>query len=429
MNLETSASNIIEMPKTQKISDFLVSEYEVEGNLYPQEIFFENDSVESITEEQPGVFLIKAKKPKNKSELLGFSGGIHGDEKAGIEIADNILGKTISGSLEVQENFVVIYGNLRSFNAYGRKGYRVEPREKGKGALANLNRCFLPCENFNITPEKLREYLEQKNCTRAQKRAFQIMYGLQTIIKESKAEYIEFLDIHQSFNSPKISEVQQNRISLKFLKKFMNSFKSKTNEDFYTFMVAYVNHLGKKSLINWVRTFSGIISGAVIREISKEPSGTFAEYNARLLQELHVDFDLDGFSATLEMGEAGRTDSKTRVPQLQRFLEDKISGTFSSTKKRKQEKQNSIEIWEVVGEIHKTKASENFTFLDENGNPIDDKFIKDFVPFKAKIIASDGVIKYVLEDFSAVPLFANREVGAGDRIVVLCRKSPLSSTY
>ncbi len=375
----------VEIPKHWGVSQFILSEdmlkerlclIKVENNCdYPREIIFQNHSVKNIIEFAPGIFFVEAKYPKKPKELLIISGGIHGNEKAGIVVADQILEKAIHENLEVREHFVVTYGNIKAFNVNGLIGSRIIPYEAKEGRFSNLNRCF--------------GAIVKNPKTIAQERANVIMKALDDILKYSGAENTELYDIHQSFHSPRKVQVQETE--------------GEIGRNFYTFMIAYVDK-NREEVLNWTSDMKDFLSGIVFRDLEPKNSGSFAEFGTRVLK---------GFSGTLEMGEAGRIDGKTYMNQLLKFLVLKVMGEFESP-----ENQENFDIWNIARDV----IQEDFHFEDFEGNHISKNEIRDFIKVGYRIVSKLGYIIREIDPEKTRSLFANDSVLSGDRLVVLVKK-------
>lgn len=156
--------------KDNQFSDISIKEESVKEE-YPKKLVFNNLTVDSIIAPVPGVLKIDSKKKSKKT--LVFSGGMHGSEKAGIEILDKIIKNIVSGSLKVNKNILLIYGNLRAMFKNVRL---IEPEF---GVISNLNRCFN--QGIFNNPKSY-----------AQERANAIM----SVTEKLKPGFIEVIDIH-----------------------------------------------------------------------------------------------------------------------------------------------------------------------------------------------------------------------------------------
>lgn len=336
---------------------------EINNEKYPKNLVFNNSTVLNITLPSSGILQIKSKIKSN--DTLVFSGGIHGDEKAGIEILDHLVEEIVSGTLEVKHNLLLIYGNLRAMNMRDGKGHRcIEPE---LGIISNLNRCF----NQGIFGNP-KSY--------AQIRANEITSAVEKFVRG----FVEVIDIHQSFVVPTVRDVRGNN-----------------NRTEYTYAILYYKDV--KKILNWIyEKYSDIVAGAVLNDMSQKHT-SFAGYMAQ---------KFEANSATFEQGAIGYTDWDTFTPQLLQNIKTKISGNG------KLKKPLGFDVWKFTGNI--IKETEDFKFLSKDGeilkkNPID------FLPIGYSRIAKDNKKYFDIADNERL-LFSNCDVPLRDRVAMIIKK-------
>lgn len=323
---------ILSLPDSADLSLISIEE-EKKGEKYPKRLSFENPTVASITLSAPGVIEIESREGGDKTRVI--SGGIHGDEKAGPVIIDDIMQEIVTGKLNVCENLLLIYGNLQAMDVNDGKGARcVEPE---LGIISNLNRCFN--QGIFANPENY-----------AQARANQITEATERLVKGC----IEGVEIHQSYDVPTVGEVRggNDKSQYNFGMLFPTESLAKTTE--------------------WIRkNFSDIIAGGVITSHMDQDQKTFAGYLAQ---------GMDSPAVTLEQGTIGSTGPETFTPQLGENLKRKISG-----EKEISNPQN-YDLWEASDVIiHKP----GFSWHDKDGQKTKNS-PRDFMPTHEGLISSDG---------------------------------------
>lgn len=361
--LHESYQNIT-LNNNEKFSDIAIQE-EAYLNDYPKKLTHSNTSISTINLPIPGVLEIIGK--NNTDFTLIFSCGMHGDERAGIEVVDTLVSEIVFNKLPVNSNILFIYGNLKAMSANDGKGLRcIEPE---KGWVSNLNRCFIDSDGNSLN-------------SYAQERANLIMTeGLNHLVSGK----IEVLDIHQSFKVPLVGDVRDN-----------------SDRTEYTF--ALVSPHDRKSILEWVyEKYSDIVTGVVLNNINSV-STTFSGFMANKYK---------ANAATLELGTIGYSDFVSFTPQLTENIRNKIKGSSYLDRKL------GFDIWEVVGFVFKKSA--NFTFLDKNGEKTNSCQC-DFMPLDYTEFAQDENQVFTIKNNECL-LFANSQVPIGDRAAVIIRKS------
>ncbi len=329
----------------------------VGGRTYPDTLSHRNKDVTRITHALPGILKIECR--HNTKDTLVLTGGMHGDEKAGIVILDRLIHEIREGKIPVRRNLLLMYGNLEAMKANGGKGLRcVEPEV---GATSNLNRCFN------------RGHFAEPRCY-AERRANQLTRCAEATLR---GHTVEAIDIHQSFGVPTLSDIRLNG-----------------DRTEYTYAMLYPLEL--KKTLRWVYdNFSDIVAGGVLNDMNKTHY-TWAGYMAQ---------EFGAHAATFEQGTIGHTDHVTFTPQLYDNLVRSVGGNG------RLKSPEGFDVWRCVRGI--TRTSEDFTFLDKNGKSLD-RAPQDFVPLSYATIAQDREIAHVLEEGERL-LFANAGVPVGDR--------------
>lgn len=326
---------------------------------YPLTLAYRNDSVVRISHVCPGIVEVESR--HGGGDLLILTGGIHGNEKAGVLILDRLIRDICDGVLPVQRHVLLMYGNLRAMRANEYRGARcVEP---DVGITANLNRCF--SGDLFLSPQCYAEY-----------RANQMMQAVRRAVPANGR--IEAVDIHQSFAVPRLCDVRDT-----------------TDRTEYTYAIVYPVKSEDQTL-QWVHDYySDIVAGAVLNDATLRHH-TFAGF-------LAAEYGAD--AATFEQGTIGFTDHVTFTPQLCDNLGRSIrkAGPLSEPL--------GFDVWRCVRSI--TRLSDQFTFLDKHGNPTDREPL-DFTLLGYPVIARDGEREYLL-DFEERLLFASSNVPVGDR--------------
>lgn len=323
---------------------------------YPKKLSFDNPTVANITLSAPGVIEIESLKGEDETMVIG--GGIHGDEKAGVVIIDELMKEIVDGSLEVNQNLLLTYGNLQAMDANEGKGVRcVEPET---GITANLNRCFN--QGVFANPKNYAEF-----------RANQITESVERLVKGC----VTGIDIHQSYDVPTVGEVR-NII----------------DDSQYTFGMLFPTESLEKT-VNWIRAkFSDIVAGTVITSHMDKPQKTFGGYLAQ---------GMKGDAVTLEQGTIGDVGKDTFTPQLLENLKRKIRGEDEI-----QNPQN-FDLWEASQIIYKTPS---LHFMDSNGLRTE-SLPRDFMPTNPGLIAKDDEVEYRVKEGERL-LFAGLHMPNGD---------------
>lgn len=349
-----------------RLSELSINEVDQNISNFPKQLPFTNDFVSSITAPVAGVISIKCKPVTPLiTRPLVLSGGIHGDERAGVVILDKLAKDIMSGDLSVFRDVVLIYGNLRAMSENGGNGVRCVEEEVG--VTANLNRCF--GNSLFGNPQCYAEY-----------RANQIM----KFLHEVDMRNFEAIDIHQSFKVPYVSEVR-----------------GKIDRTEYTYAMLYPHDID--DTLKWIHeSYSDIVAGAVINDMSIHHN-TFAGYMAR---------EFGASSATFEQGTIGNVDWATFTPQLFENLCQKVSGVNII------DKPLGFDTWEYVNSI--IRRDDDFAFLDASGNDLDGA-PTDFIPIGYKCIARNGDERHHINDGERL-LFGNAKVPIGDRAAAIIRE-------
>ncbi len=346
--------------------------YRFPSATYPREVHTNlpsSSNIASFREMAHGCFWVRRRRVSSE-RLLVVSGGMHGDEKAGIFIVETLLNKLTEGVINLHTDTLLLFGNIEAAFAQDGKGVRAL-KENGCGHFNNLNRCF-------GTP------FSNPKCY-AQKRANEIMHVLEEVAPKYKR--IDAIDVHQSFAVPLVEEVRDNC----------------HNRTEYTYAMAYPGVHPEHEVLNWFyQEYSDIVAGVVLYPPGTYP--TFAGYMAATF---------GAYAATFEQGTIGYLDEVTYTPQLLANLERKLSGRFII------DKPLGFDVWEKRQDI--IKEHTDFTFLDINGNPTHTP-PRDFVAFPQQAYAKQGGVLIYREGRERL-LFANPDVPVGDRTAcVIARK-------
>lgn len=321
-----------------------------------------NTDIASVTEVSPGIFEVRV--AKAEATPLIVSGGIHGDEKAGINVLDFIMAELSKAKTKVHRNLLLIYGNLEAMGANDGLGIRcVEPEF---GELSNLNRCF-----------GHGQFEQPENY--AQRRANEIMAAVDNFVTNNGVP--DVIDIHQSFNVPPLKEVRGGA----------------PDRSEYTYAMAYPVHGEEESLRWFYDSYSDIVAAVVLNDMTRKHH-TFAGYTAEAY---------GANASTFEQGTIGYVDHDTFVPQLRRNLLRKIGGENQIGRRE------GYDVWKWVRDIKKRTA--NFRFVDAEGRRAEAPF--DFLPVRRGdrgLVAIDGEEKHELGNGERL-LFANPNVPIGDR--------------
>lgn len=328
-----------------------------------QEMSVHSHDIASIFEVVPGIFEVRAL--REECMPLVIVGGIHGDEKAGIAILDQIIKELVKTKTKVRRNVLLVYGNLEAMRASNFKGARcIEPE---KGAFSNLNRCF----GYGLFKDP---------GTYAQRRANEMMQAVASFV--SRFGVPDVVDIHQSFAVPSLRAVRAGP----------------PDRSDYTYAMAYPVHGEDQSLSWFYQSYSDIVAAVVLNDMTWEHH-TFASY-AALTYGAHA--------ATFEQGTIGFVDYDTFVPQLRRNLLRKIGG------EQRLRRPEGYDVWRMVRSV--TKQTESFHFVDGESRRADAPV--DFLQLRREVVALDGDTVYKLAE-NERPLFANAHVPIGDRALAV----------
>ena len=336
---------------------------------FPQGIENVNKNISHFKHLAPGIFEVRKSLAVGPKPLI-IVGGIHGDEKAGIVILDDIIKALCETDMVVRRDLLLIYGNLESMKANDFTGVRCVETEFGE--LSNLNRCFGRGQFKNP-----RNY--------AERRANEIMSIVEKFVAEVGVP--DVIDIHQSFAVPTLEAVRGNT----------------ADRSDYTYAMAYPVTGVDDSLRWFYEDYSDIVAAVVFNDMSNEHH-TFAGYMAQ---------KFGSNASTFEQGTIGYTDFETFVPQLTKNLLLKISG------RAKIEYPEGFDVWRYVRSI--TKLSDDFRFVDTVGKRR--KAPRDFMPRNEGVIATDGSEIHRLHEGECL-LFANDEVPIGDRAAAVVERFP-----
>ena len=331
---------------------------DIDGNgTYPNELPHRNPDIEHISHMLPGILNVRSR--HDDGTTLVLTGGMHGDEKAGIVILDRLVHELCEGEVPVKRNLLLMYGNLRAMQAEGGKGLRCIESEVG--ATSNLNRCF----NYGT--------FEHPKCY-AERRANQMVECAEAVLQGRR---VEAIDIHQSFGVPTLADIRQGG-----------------DRTEYTYAMLYPRDIS--DTLSWVHHyFSDIVAGAVLNNMSKVHR-TWAGYMASRF---------GAHTATFEQGTIGHTDHVTFTPQLYDNLVLSVGG------EGRLQNPQGFDVWKCQRGIIRT--SENFTFLDAAGQPLQ-RAPQDFVSISYRTVARDGTTAHMIDEDERL-LFANAEVPIGDR--------------
>lgn len=334
---------------------------DVEGRgEYPNELHHSNKDVARIEHVAPGIVEIESHYGGNTCFVL--TGGIHGDEKAGVVILDRLIHGILGGDIPVKRNLLLMYGNLAAMKANGGKGLRcIEPEV---GATSNLNRCFK------------RGKFKSPQCY-SEMRANQMMTHAESVLRGCE---VEAIDVHQSFAVPTLDNVRLNG-----------------DRTEYTYAMLYPHDV--EATLLWIyHYFSDIVAGGVLNDMTAVHN-TWAGYMAA---------EFGAHAATFEQGTIGHTDHVTFTPQLFDNFRRSIAG------EGRLQNPEGFDVWRCVRGIF--RKSDDFAFLDSEGNPLE-RAPLDFTPLGHPAIARDaGTIHEVLPGKDGERLiFANPEVPIGDR--------------
>lgn len=338
-------------------SNIAMSDVDGMRRSYPEIIETANDYVRSIEMIAPGI--IKVEPHFASNEYLVLSGGVHGDEKAGVVILDRLLYDIIIGDLPVQgKNILFLYGNLEAMQVNDGHGARcVQPEV---GVNSNLNRCFN------------RGRFEKTRCY-AERRANEMMDAIAGLGNAN----IEAIDIHQSFDVPTLEQLRGDE-----------------DRTEYTYAMLYPKT--EQSSLAWIyMCYSDIVAGAVLNDMD-QTHHTWAGY----LATQH-----GANAATFEQGTIGRVDHLTFSPQLLDNLRRHIRGEVRAMYRQ------GCDVWRCVRSI--ARNTKDFMFLDSRGNPLT-KAPSDFMSLGYSVVARDGDITHQLTSEERL-LFANATVPLGDR--------------
>ncbi|KND51984.1 MAG: Succinylglutamate desuccinylase [Parcubacteria bacterium C7867-001] len=324
---------------------------------YPSTLEHRNPDILRMTLRGPGIIEVESR--HGDDDLFVITGGIHGDEKAGIVILDRLVHNILNGSIPVRRNLLLMYGNLAAMAANDGRGVRcIEPEV---GVTANLNRCFN------------RGLFNEARCY-AERRANNLMHAAHI----ASGCRVEAIDIHQSFAVPVLSTVRPTG-----------------DRTEYTYAMLYP-HTNVDETLKWIfEHYSDIVAGAVLNDM-RVTHTTWAGYMAA---EYHA------HAATFEQGTIGHLDHVTFTPQLYENLARAVGGNTLLAEPE------GFDVWQCIKPI--VRNSDEFSFLDENGAPVTNAPL-DFVPLRCSIVARDGETLYALEPGQRL-LFANAAVPLGDR--------------
>jgi succinylglutamate desuccinylase len=334
---------------------------------YPHVVKTENVGVEQMRQTIPGVYEIRAKNATLPPLVL--SGGMHGDEKSGIVIIDNLVDAIVSGKLVVKRHLLLMFGNLRAMAVNNFKGARCIEMEVG--ATSNLNRCF--GSGMFASPR----------CY-AERRANELMQEVERFVGSYGRP--EAIDIHQSFNVPTLRDVREG-----------------ADRTEYTYAMLYPIESDLAATLGWIRScYSDIVAGAVINDMTVNHV-TFAGYMAK---------KHGAHAATFEQGTIGFEDYNTFTPQLLANLSRKIAGEAVL------EEEEGFDVWRGVRNV--TKSTNNFRFIDPSGATTA-QAPRDFLPQPAGTFARDGHQVHELAVGQRL-LFANADVPIGDRVAMVIER-------
>lgn len=342
--------------RRENFSNIAMSDVRGERRSYPQPVKHLNTSVARMTMIRPGIIEVESRHGGN--DVLVISGGIHGDEKAGIVILDRLLFDIVTGDLPVHQNLLLLYGNLEAMQVNDGRGARcVEPEI---GVTANLNRCFN------------RGKFNNPRCY-AEWRANEMMDAVSTL----HGMRVEAIDIHQSFDVPTLERLRDD-----------------DDRTEYTYAMLYPHD--ESTTLSWVlMRFSDIVAGAVLNDMSVTHH-TWAGFMAT---------EYGANAATFEQGTIGHVDHVTFTPQLLDNLRRSVRGQDHATYRQ------GFDVWRCVrGIVRETSA---FTFLDADGTPAK-RAPSDFVPIGHTTIARDADTIHEIEPDHRL-LFANAGIPIGDR--------------
>jgi succinylglutamate desuccinylase len=327
---------------------------EIQKLYKPFKVSHKNDSIADIIMPSSGCLIIESRNGKNDTNII--SSIIHGDEIGPLEELNKLVDDILTGRIIVNENIAILLGNLPMM------GYK----RGGDGVMGNLNRLFNQGDWINpINYEQRRANLLMN-------------YVLESISGNGETCHI---DLHQSFEVPKTSQVR----SL--------SHKEYPYIDQYNFVMGYPLGNNKNAYLQWIReNLSNVLAGVVLNDMS-DPSiyKTFAGFSAS-----------NGvISGTYEMGKIGTTQN-AYIAELFNYIRSRLYGMGKLSNCNQQK----IDIWETSNKSYQ-KTSDDFTFLDENKNPVD------FMPVNKEIAIQNGETINIT-NYGRV-LFANSSVPVGDR--------------
>ena len=336
---------------------------------YPKEVETKNDGVAHLMYAIPGIFKVTSENADMPP--LVITGGMHGDEKAGIVILDRLIQAIIDGTLPVKRSLLLMYGNLQAMKANNFSGVRCTEPEAG--VTSNLNRCFG------------RGKFDTPRCY-AEKRANEMTTAIERFVEAHGRP--EVLDVHQSFSVPTLRDVRGGV----------------ADRSEYTYAMLYPVNGDLETKLRWIHAgFSDIVAGAVVNDMSLSHH-TFAGYMAAAF---------GAHAVTLEQGTIGFVDHTTFTPQLQENLARKIAGEEKLTNPE------GFDVWRYLRGI--TKKSKNFRFVDDDGVVMGNRAPIDFLPRPAGIFARDGYDSYELATGER-PLFAKADVPIGDRAAAVIER-------
>ncbi|QQG37688.1 MAG: succinylglutamate desuccinylase/aspartoacylase family protein [Candidatus Kaiserbacteria bacterium] len=319
-----------------------------------------------MSQNGPGIFEITC---ESTLPPLVLTGGIHGDEKAGISILDSLIDDIVSGNQRVKRSVLLMFGNLRAMQTNGFKGCRCIEDEVGE--TSNLNRCFG------------RGYFETPRCY-GEHRANEMMRAVEDFADTHGCP--EVIDIHQSFAVPTLRDVRGGV----------------ADRSDYTYAMLYPVEDDLASALGWIHEqYSDIVAGAVVNDMQLRHH-TFAGYMASTFGSR---------AATFEQGNIGYVDHSTFTPQLEDNLSRKIAG------ETKLDKMEGFDVWRYLRQIR--KETKDFTFIDDEGNRTNAPL--DFLPLPAGRIARDGHREHELRMGERL-LFANSTVPIGDRAAAVIER-------
>lgn len=351
-----------------RMSELVLNDVDFGGEDYPKQIETKNDNLARMMHPVPGILEIQS--IYEDEPPLIITGGIHGDEKAGVVVIDRLVRDIIVGEIPVRRHVLLMFGNLQAMKANGFEGARCIESEAGE--LSNLNRCFG------------RGVFSNPKCY-AQRRANEMTRAVERFVNSYGCP--EAIDIHQSFSVPSLYDVREGV----------------ADRSDYTYAMLYPIGNDVQGALSWIhKGYSDIVAGVVLNDMTLSHH-TFAGYMA-CVHGAHA--------ATFEQGSIGFVDYDTFTPQLEENLARKIAGEV------KLEATQGFDVWRCVRGFK--KESNDFRFIDANGR-IAQSAPVDFLPLHEGTVARDGEAVHDLSRDERL-LFANPDVPIGDRAAVVIER-------